>query len=225
MLKVRASQVFTRTVEKAVTAKKDLDNGLSFIDTVEKYSDCPSKNNQGDLGWVNDSNLGALLGDSLTQDDKGKILGPIHSQYGYHILMITDIEIDKTVDNDIHPIPFISPANLQRKIESRETMVILDIREPWEQDIAKIDEAKLISRENCESILEALEKDAEIILIDWKGERASSFRVWLQQRGFNDVKSLQGGIDAWTVEINTELNRYDIDEDDGYRYEDVLPEN
>lgn len=224
MLKVRASQIFTRTVEKAVTAKKDLDDGVSFIDAVEKYSDCPSKKNQGDLGWVNDSNMGALLGDGLTQGDKGKVVGPIHSQYGYHILMITDVEMDKTTDED-DQTPFISPEDLQRKIESKEGIAILDIREPWEQDIARIEEAKLISRENCEEVLNSVDKATEIVLVDWKGERTSSFRGWLRQRGFSHVKGLQGGIDAWTVEINTGLNRYDIDEDDGYRYEDVLPEN
>ena len=117
MLKVRASQIFTRTVEKAVTAKKDLDNGVSFVNAVEKYSDCPSKKNQGDLGWVNDSDLGDLLGDGLTQSDTGKIVGPIHSKYGYHILMITDVQIVQTLDDD-NQNSFINPVDLQQKIKS-----------------------------------------------------------------------------------------------------------
>ena len=33
-----------------------------------------------------------------------------------------------------------------------------------------------------------------------------------------------GGIDLWSEKIDTRLNRYDIDEDDGYRYEDILDE-
>ena len=49
MLKVRASQIFTRTVEEAVNAKKDLDQGVPFINAVEKYSECPSKKDHGDL--------------------------------------------------------------------------------------------------------------------------------------------------------------------------------
>ena len=163
------------------------------------------------------------MGDDLTHKDKGKIVGPIHSQYGYHILMITDVERNQILDEQT--VPLISSSDLQRKIDSKEPVTILDIRESWEQDIAHIEEARFITRDNCEDILNALDKNLEIILVDWKGERLSSFRGWLLQRGFSQVKGLQGGIDAWSMETDNGLNRYDIDEDDGYRYEDVLPEN
>jgi hypothetical protein len=61
------------------------------------------------------------------------------------------------------------------------------------------------------------------VLIDWKGDRAPSFQKWLAERGFTDVKCLEGGIDAWSEKVNTHLARYDIDsEDDDYRYEDIF---
>jgi len=46
----------------------------------------------------------------------------------------------------------------------------------------------------------------------------------LTQRGYTNVHCLEGGIDLWSEKIDTHNNRYDIDEDDGYRYEDILDE-
>ncbi|MDP7174501.1 MAG: hypothetical protein QF742_12780, partial [Alphaproteobacteria bacterium] len=51
-----------------------------------------------------------------------------------------------------------------------------------------------------------------------------SFVQWLFQRGFSYAKCLGGGIDAWADKIDSSLNRYEIDEDDGYRYEDIFEE-
>jgi rhodanese-related sulfurtransferase len=120
--------------------------------------------------------------------------------------------------------PSITPEELKSQIESGRTdLVLLDIREKWEHDIAKIEGATLITRDNCENVLTTTPKDREVVLIDWKGDRAPSFQKWLGERGFTNVKCLEGGIDAWSEKVNTHLARYDIDsEDDDYRYEDIF---
>jgi len=94
MIRVRASQIFTNDVDDAVAARKHLDAGGTFLEAVEKYSTCPSKENGGDLGWMPEENAISLMGE-VSEKDKGKTLGPIHSEYGYHILMITDIEVEE----------------------------------------------------------------------------------------------------------------------------------
>lgn len=91
MTRVRASQIFTHAVEDAVAAKKMLDDGKPFTEVVSQFSTCPSKENGGDLGWMPEENAQALMGE-ISEIDQGKILGPIHSPYGYHILQITEIE-------------------------------------------------------------------------------------------------------------------------------------
>ena len=98
---------------------------------------------------------------------------------------------------------------------------MLDLRASWEWDIARIEGSQLITRENSESILSTLDKDRELVLIDWKQDRSPSFVQWLHQRGFSYAKCLEGGIDAWSDKIDPSLARYEIDEDDGYRYEDI----
>ena len=92
MFKVRASQIFSHAMEDVVAAKKELDAGAPFTEVVEKYSTCPSKKNGGDLGWMPEDALQSLIGETFSEKDKGKILGPVHSQYGYHILVISEIE-------------------------------------------------------------------------------------------------------------------------------------
>ena len=44
----------------------------------------------------------------------------------------------------------------------------------------------------------------------------------MMQFGFLNVKTLAGGIEAWSEKIDTSLSRYTLDSDDGYRYEDVI---
>ena len=286
MLRVRASQVFSHSMEDVVAAKKELDAGAAFEAVVQKYSTCPSKENGGDLGWMPDGSVQSLLGQSIGETDKGKIIGPVHSQYGYHILMISDIEVQRipgpfATDTpmkelnrmfpEAHSLLFqkfhiglpvtgyapeetvgsvckaqnkpeaevlnylngeygdrnvavIAPEALKAKLKAGEDVTLLDIRESWERDIASIDGAQSITRENCESVIQGLAPDQQVVLIDWKQDRSPSFLKWLTQRGLQNIHCLEGGIDAWAEKVETRLNRYDIDEDDGYRYEDIIEE-
>ncbi len=285
MVKVRASQIFTHSADDAVAAKKLLDSGATFTEVVDKYSTCPSKQNGGDLGWMPEENATSLIGE-VSSSDQGKILGPVHSPYGYHILMITEIEEENeqtvfhpdtrmTEVNKVFPeihtflfknfhigmpvsryeseetifsvcekhgkkigeilaainsevasklSPTISPDDLNKLIQSKDpNLVLLDIREQWEHDIAQIVTATLINRDNFESVVSALSPEKDIVIIDWKGDRSPSFQKFLSQKGLKNTRGLQGGIDAWAESVDTKMARYDIDEeDDDYRYEDIL---
>ena len=286
MIRVRASQIFTHSMEDVVAAKKLLDDGTSFEEMVTRYSTCPSKENAGDLGWMPEDNLQSIMGQEVSETDLGKIIGPVHSQYGYHILKISEIELEKIegpfnaeislesankIFPEVHTLLFkefhiglpVTPykkeetiaslcqvqgknvqevinhlnrefaekniavmtcEELKQKIDSGNKPVLLDIRESWERDISKIEGSHIVNSENNEHVMGTFEKDREIVLIDWKQDRSPSFQKWLNQRGFTNVKCLEGGIDLWSEKIETRQNRYDIDEDDGYRYEDVIEE-
>lgn len=289
MIKIRVSQIFTRQVEDAASARKALDSGTAFADVVARFSECPSKSAGGDLGWMPQDNMTGLFGAQLNAEDKGKIFGPIHSQYGYHILVLTDIQEEseggenpfapetsmKQVQQmlpDVHGLlfrqfkigmpvfgykegetlgsvcngqnkpveevaaflnreygknsfPAISGEDLRDKLKKGEGVVILDIREQWEYDIAHIEPSVLITAQNNREVLESLDPESDIVVVDWKGERSASFCKWLKGRGIKSVRCLQGGIDDWAARMDTRLSRYDIDDDDGYRYEDVLAED
>ncbi len=288
MIKVRASQVFTHSAEDSVSAKKLLDAGTPFPEVVEQYSVCPSKKNGGDLGWMPEGTLQSLMGQTVSEADKGKLIGPVHSQYGYHILVISEIEVERVPgpfqsSTSMHEaeklfpqvhnllfqkyhvglpikgyqpddtigsvcaaqdkpeaellnflnteysdknIPIISPEEVKEKMQSGDArLTLLDIRESWEWDMAKIEGSQFISKDNFESVLNSLEKDKELVLVDWRQDRSPSFLKFLSQHGFTNVKCLAGGIDAWATRISPPIPRYSIDEDDGYRYEDLVQED
>ena len=68
MFKVRASQIFSHSMEDVVAAKKELDAGTPFTEVVAKYSTCPSKENGGDLGWMPEDALKSLMGETSACD-------------------------------------------------------------------------------------------------------------------------------------------------------------
>ena len=224
MVQIRASQVFTHSIEDAVAAKKALDADEPFNEVVEKYSTCPSKQQEGDLGWMPEEAALSLMGEKITKDEINKIIGPVHSEYGYHILLITEVKVE-TQDSQSVELTVITPEALDNRLSSGgSNLILLDLRESWEWDIAHIEGSQLITRENSESILSNLKKDGELILIDWKQDRSPSFVKWLVQQGFSYAKCLEGGIDAWSDKIDPSLARYEIESDDGYRYEDIIDE-
>ena len=224
MVQIRASQVFTHSIEDAVAAKKALDADEPFNEVVQKYSTCPSKEQEGDLGWMPEEAALSLMGEKITENETNKIIGPVHSEYGYHILLITEVKVGNP-ENQSVDLTVITPEELHTRIISGgSNLILLDLRESWEWDIAHIEGSQLITRENSESILSTPKKDEEIILIDWKQERSPSFVKWLVQQGFSYAKCLEGGIDAWSDKIDPSFARYEIDEDDGYRYEDIIDE-
>jgi len=224
MVQIRASQVFTHSIEDAVAAKKALDADEPFNEVVRKYSTCPSKQQEGDLGWMPEEAALSLMGEKITKDETNKIIGPVHSEYGYHILLITEVKV-QSQDSQSVDLTVITPEALDSRLSTGgSNLILLDLRKSWEWDIAHIEGSQLITRENSESILSNLKKDAELILIDWKQDRSPSFVKWLVQQGFSYAKCLEGGIDAWSDKIDPSLARYEIDEDDGYRYEDIIDE-
>ena len=224
MLQIRASQVFTHSIEDAVAAKKALDADEPFNEVVQKYSTCPSKQQGGDLGWMPEEAALSLMGEKITKDETNKIIGPVHSEYGYHILLITEVKVE-TQDSQSVDLTVITPEALHNRLSSGgSNLILLDLRESWEWDIAHIEGSQLITRENSESLLSNLKKDEELILIDWKQDRSPSFVKWLVQQGFSYAKCLEGGIDAWSDKIDPSLARYEIESDDGYRYEDIIDE-
>ena len=111
------------------------------------------------------------------------------------------------------------PVLAGEKISPAEVMNVLQVK--FEKSISA---EKLLEFKRNVARLD-FDKDRELILIDWKQDRSPSFVQWLLQRGFSYAKCLEGGIDAWADKIDPSIARYEIDEDDGYRYEDIFEDD
>jgi adenylyltransferase/sulfurtransferase len=109
---------------------------------------------------------------------------------------------------DEETIPVISAQELKRKLDAHEAFELIDVREPFEYEIARIDGAKLIPLGEIAERTEELQREQPIVVHCHSGTRSAQAVRLLQQRGFNNVYNLQGGIDAWSDQIDPSVPKY-----------------
>lgn len=102
----------------------------------------------------------------------------------------------------------ITPPELKARLEKGDTLVLLDVREQWEFDLAKLNGSTLIPLGTLPQSLAKLNRDAEIIAICHHGMRSADATNFLLQQGFSNVKNLVGGIDAWSAQVDRSVPRY-----------------
>ncbi|MCA1957051.1 MAG: rhodanese [Nitrospira sp.] len=102
----------------------------------------------------------------------------------------------------------ITPKELKTRLDRGDKLVLLDVREPWEHAIAKLENSVLIPLGTLPQSLEKLDRNAEIIAYCHHGMRSGDATAFLLQQGFSNVKNLIGGIDAWSLQIDHGVPRY-----------------
>jgi len=102
----------------------------------------------------------------------------------------------------------ISARDLQRERAHKPNLLLLDVREPREAEIAHIDGARLIPLRELPDRLAELPGHAEIVTHCHHGQRSLRAREILVGAGFHNVRSLAGGIDAWSREVDQDVPRY-----------------
>jgi len=102
----------------------------------------------------------------------------------------------------------ISPTELKSRLDKGEQLVLLDVREQWEFDLAKLNGSTLIPLATLPQSLDKLKRDAEIVAICHHGMRSADATNFLLQQGFSNVKNLVGGIDAWSAQVDRSVPRY-----------------
>jgi rhodanese-related sulfurtransferase len=102
----------------------------------------------------------------------------------------------------------ITPAEVKQRLDRGEKLVLIDVREPWEFSVCRIEGAKLIPMGTVPANLQALDTDDEIVVYCHHGVRSLDVTVWLRGQGVEGAKSLAGGIERWSVEIDQNVPRY-----------------
>jgi sulfur-carrier protein adenylyltransferase/sulfurtransferase len=105
-------------------------------------------------------------------------------------------------------IPGMSPHELKRRMDAGEPFKLIDVREPFEYEIARIDGAKLIPLGEIAERLDELEPKQPIVVHCHSGKRSAQVVRLLQQRGLANVYNLEGGIDAWSDQIDPNVPKY-----------------
>ena len=102
------------------------------------------------------------------------------------------------------------PNTLAKLLADKQPVYLLDVREPWEHAHCQLPDSVLIPLGELPARIEEMEtaKDARIVVYCHHGIRSLSAAGYLQRLGFINVKSLAGGIDAWSCEIDPNVPRY-----------------
>jgi rhodanese-related sulfurtransferase len=105
----------------------------------------------------------------------------------------------------------IEPRELGGKMANGEPVTLLDIRTREEFEAVKIDGAKFFTQNLMQEITQTWSRKDLFVIYDHTGERALDAAAYFQGHGFENVKVLRGGIDAWSAEVDPKLPRYHLE--------------
>jgi rhodanese-related sulfurtransferase len=101
----------------------------------------------------------------------------------------------------------ITAGGLKSRLDAGERPVLLDVREPWEFELARIEGSKLIPMSQLEERFTELDPGSETVVICHHGNRSSYVTHALQRAGFGKVLNLEGGLDAYSF-VDESVPRY-----------------
>ena len=90
----------------------------------------------------------------------------------------------------------------------REKPLLLDVREPWEYEKARIEGARLIPMRELPARIAEIDAQNAVVAICHHGGRSLQVAVFLEKQGFKRVHNLVGGIDAWSRTIDPAVPLY-----------------
>jgi sulfur-carrier protein adenylyltransferase/sulfurtransferase len=104
-------------------------------------------------------------------------------------------------------IPQITVQELKRRIDAGEDVQLIDVREPWEAQIAQIG-GKLIPQNDVPNRLGEIDREREVVVHCKGGGRSQRIAEFLRQQGYERVANLAGGIGAWSNDIDPSVPKY-----------------
>ena len=105
----------------------------------------------------------------------------------------------------------VSPGEVAQRLRSGEQLPLIDVRSREEWDAVHIDGATFFTQELMQEMMSVWPKDREIIFVCHHGIRSLDAASYFAGHGFQHVRSMTGGIDAWSVEVDPDLSRYHVE--------------
>jgi rhodanese-related sulfurtransferase len=102
----------------------------------------------------------------------------------------------------------ISVQELNARLARGEKILLVDVREPQEYNLCQLPGATLIPLGSIPANLNALLGAEEVVLYCHHGMRSLDAAVWLRRQGVESAKSMAGGIERWSTEIDSSVPRY-----------------
>jgi rhodanese-related sulfurtransferase len=102
----------------------------------------------------------------------------------------------------------ITPLELQARLAASEPPVVLDVREPWELEVAQLAGTLNIPMNELPPRLSELDPNQELVVMCRSGGRSMQVAQFLDRQGFRSVANLKGGILAWSQDVDPSIQKY-----------------
>jgi rhodanese-related sulfurtransferase len=102
----------------------------------------------------------------------------------------------------------IAAKEVKERLARGEKVLLVDVRESWEYELCRIEGAQLMPLGSLPENVNALLDAEEVICYCHHGVRSLDAAAWLRQQGVEGAKSLAGGIERWSQEIDPRVPRY-----------------
>jgi rhodanese-related sulfurtransferase len=102
----------------------------------------------------------------------------------------------------------IAPRDVKELLARDDKVLFVDVREQWEYDRAHIEGSVLIPLGEIPSNLARLENAEEVVLFCHHGMRSLDAAAWLRSQGVESARSMTGGIERWSAEIDPKVPHY-----------------
>ncbi len=103
----------------------------------------------------------------------------------------------------------ITAEDAKAKLDAGDSFTLLDVREPWEFQTARVEGSKLMPMGEVPSRAhQELDPEDHIVVVCHHGVRSMNVTVWLRQQGFEKAQSMRGGIDAWSQRVDEKVPKY-----------------
>ena len=105
----------------------------------------------------------------------------------------------------------VTVEDVKRRLDASEKLALVDVREPFEHRVARIEGAELVPMQTVPEQLPALQekgREAPLIVFCHHGVRSLNVVNWLRRQGVENCWSMAGGIDNWSLTIDPTIPRY-----------------
>jgi rhodanese-related sulfurtransferase len=112
----------------------------------------------------------------------------------------------------VSELPFeVSAKEVKQRLDSGETLFLIDVRQPEEHAIARIPGSELVPMNSVPSAISSLDEKADqgtLVVFCHHGVRSANVVNWLRGQGVTGVQSMAGGIDSWSLDVDPSVPRY-----------------
>jgi rhodanese-related sulfurtransferase len=102
----------------------------------------------------------------------------------------------------------ITVEQLKARLDSGARVTLVDVREPWEWNLCRLEQARHIPMGEIPARYLELEPEDEVVVYCHVGQRSAMVVEYLRRLGFQKAVNLRGGIEAWARQVDPTLRRY-----------------